>query len=190
VQIACARDLLRDFERDGLEVYNSLQTNLGAALAALNHLEDSLAVRPLQANVRVAAAQIEERGPRYSRSAASSYSRSRSEHPRQRRRSNGPLEPVAEEGRGEKEVCSRSIPLPTLQLMLQLILRLALRPMLQPTSLPTQPATSPTTQPMMPTSRGTPLQTQGKMQELNLRQCRLIVQKVVSKKRSGDSTTC
>jgi hypothetical protein len=31
-----ARDLLRDFERDGLEVYNSPQTNLGAALAALN----------------------------------------------------------------------------------------------------------------------------------------------------------
>jgi hypothetical protein len=36
-----ARDLLRDFERDGLEVYNSPQTNLGATLAALNHLEDS-----------------------------------------------------------------------------------------------------------------------------------------------------
>jgi hypothetical protein len=82
-----ARDLLRDFERDGLEVYNSPQTNLGAALAALNHLEDSPMVRRLQANVRVAAAQIEERGPGYSRSAASSYSRSRSEHPRQRHRS-------------------------------------------------------------------------------------------------------
>jgi hypothetical protein len=39
-----ARDLLRDFERDGLEVYNSPQTNLGAALAAMNHLEDSLMV--------------------------------------------------------------------------------------------------------------------------------------------------
>jgi hypothetical protein len=49
----CARDLLRDFERDGLEVYNSPQTNLGTALAALNHLEDSPAVRRLQANVRV-----------------------------------------------------------------------------------------------------------------------------------------
>jgi hypothetical protein len=36
-----ARDLLRDFERDGLEVYNSPQTNLGAALAAQNHLKDS-----------------------------------------------------------------------------------------------------------------------------------------------------
>jgi hypothetical protein len=36
-----ARDLLRDFEWDGREVYNSPQTNLGAALAALNHLEDS-----------------------------------------------------------------------------------------------------------------------------------------------------
>jgi hypothetical protein len=54
---------------------------LGAALAALNHLEDSLMVRCLQANIRVTAAQIEERGPRYSRSAASSYSRSRSERP-------------------------------------------------------------------------------------------------------------
>jgi hypothetical protein len=32
-----ARALLSDFERDGLEVYNSPQTNLGAALAALNH---------------------------------------------------------------------------------------------------------------------------------------------------------
>jgi hypothetical protein len=64
-----ARDLLRDFERDGLDVYNSPQTNLGAALAVLNHLEDSPAIRRLQANVRVAAAQIEERGPGYSRSA-------------------------------------------------------------------------------------------------------------------------
>jgi hypothetical protein len=36
-----AQDILRDFERDGLEVYNSPQTNLGAALAVLNHLEDS-----------------------------------------------------------------------------------------------------------------------------------------------------
>jgi hypothetical protein len=36
-----ARDLLRDFDHDGLEVYNSPQTNLGATLAALNHLEDS-----------------------------------------------------------------------------------------------------------------------------------------------------
>jgi hypothetical protein len=82
-----AQDLLMDFERDGLEVYNSPQTNLGSALAALNHLEDSPMIRRLQANVRVAAAQIEERGPGYSRSAASSYSRSRSERPRQRRRS-------------------------------------------------------------------------------------------------------
>jgi hypothetical protein len=56
---------------------------LGAALAALNHLEDSPMVRRLQANVRIATAQIEERGPGYSRSAASSYSRSRSERPRQ-----------------------------------------------------------------------------------------------------------
>jgi hypothetical protein len=56
-----ARDLLRDFERDGLKVYNSPQTNLGAALAALNHLEDTPMVRRLQANVLVAPAQIEER---------------------------------------------------------------------------------------------------------------------------------
>jgi hypothetical protein len=70
-----------DFERDGLKVYNSPQTNLGAALAALNHLEDSPAVRRLQDHVRVAAARIEERGPGYRLSAASSYSRSRSKHP-------------------------------------------------------------------------------------------------------------
>jgi hypothetical protein len=61
-------------------------------------------VRHLQDNVHVAAAQIEERGPRYSRLAASSYSNSRSEHPRQQRCSNGPIEPVAEEGQGENEV--------------------------------------------------------------------------------------
>jgi hypothetical protein len=97
-----------DFERDGLEVYNSPQTNLGAALAALNHLEDSPAVWRLQANVRIA--QIEERGPGYSRSAASSYSRSRSERPGQRRRSQGPLDPVAEEGRGENKVVQPANP--------------------------------------------------------------------------------
>jgi hypothetical protein len=57
-----------------------------------------------QGNVCVAAAQIEERGPGYSRSAASSYYRSRSERPRQQRRSQGPLDPVAEEGRGENKV--------------------------------------------------------------------------------------
>jgi hypothetical protein len=77
---------------------------LGVALAALNHLEDSPAVRRLQANVRVAAAQIEERGPGYNRSTTSSYSRSRSERPRQRHWSQGPLELVAKEGRGENEV--------------------------------------------------------------------------------------
>jgi hypothetical protein len=37
-------------------------------------------------------------------STARSYSRSRAEHPRQRRCGNGPLEPVAEEGQGENEV--------------------------------------------------------------------------------------
>jgi hypothetical protein len=99
-----ARDLLRDFERDGLEVYNSTQTNLGAALAALNHLEDSLVIRRLQANIRVADAQIEERGPGYSRSAACSYSITISERPRRQRRSQGPLNPVVEEGRTENEV--------------------------------------------------------------------------------------
>jgi hypothetical protein len=77
---------------------------LGAAVAALNHLEDSPMVQRLQANVRVAAAQIEERAPGYSRSAASSYFRSRSERPRQQHRSQGRLDPVAEEGRGENEV--------------------------------------------------------------------------------------
>jgi hypothetical protein len=85
-----SRDFLRDFERDSLEVYNSPQTNLGSTLAALNHLEDSPTVRRLQANVRVAATQIKERGPRYSRSVASSYSRSRSECPLHRRCSQAP----------------------------------------------------------------------------------------------------
>jgi hypothetical protein len=66
--------------------------------------------RRLQANVRIAATQIEERGPGYSRSAASSYSKSRSERPRQRRRSQGPLDPVAEEGRGENEVVQPANP--------------------------------------------------------------------------------
>jgi hypothetical protein len=63
-------------------------------------------IRRLQANVRIATAQIEARGPGYTRSAASSYSRSksRSERPHQRRRSHGPLDLVAEEGRGENEV--------------------------------------------------------------------------------------
>jgi hypothetical protein len=105
-----ARDLLRDFECDGHEVYNSPQTNLGAALGVLNHLEDSPAIRHLQANVCVAAAQIEERGPGYSRSTASSYSRSRSERPRRRRRSQGPLDTVAEEGTGENEVMQPANP--------------------------------------------------------------------------------
>jgi hypothetical protein len=99
-----------DFERDGHEVYNSPQTNLGAALAVLNHLEDSPAIRRLQANIHVAAAQIKERGPGYSRSTASSYSRSRSERPRQRRCSQGPLDPVAEDGRGENEVMQPANP--------------------------------------------------------------------------------
>jgi hypothetical protein len=92
------RDLLRDFERDGLEVYNSPQTNLGAALAALIHLDGSPMTRRLQAIIRVAAAQIEERGPGYSRSAENSYSGSRLERPRQRRHSQGPHDPLAEEG--------------------------------------------------------------------------------------------
>jgi hypothetical protein len=140
-----ARDLLRDFERDGLEVYNSPQTNLGSALAALNYLEDSPALRRLQANVHVAAAHIEE-------------------HPRQRRRSQGPLEPVAEEGRGEMKSCNRSALLPTLQLMLQL----TLQPMPQQTLQPTPLATSPTTQLTLLTFRETPPQTQDTMQELSL----------------------
>jgi hypothetical protein len=71
---------------------------LGAALAALNHLEDSPMARRLQANVCVATNPIEERGPGYGRYAAISYSRSRLECPHQQCRSQGPLDPVAEEG--------------------------------------------------------------------------------------------
>jgi hypothetical protein len=40
-----ARDLLRDFEQDGNEVYNSPQANLVVALAALRQLEDTPAIR-------------------------------------------------------------------------------------------------------------------------------------------------
>jgi hypothetical protein len=78
-----ARDLLRDFEQDGHKVYNSPQANLGAVIATLGQLEDTPAIRCLQAHIRVAITQVEERGPRYNRSVASSYSRSRSEHPNQ-----------------------------------------------------------------------------------------------------------
>jgi hypothetical protein len=54
----CARDLLRDFEQDSHEVYNFPQVNLGAALAALGQLEDTLVVRRLQANLLIATAQV------------------------------------------------------------------------------------------------------------------------------------
>jgi hypothetical protein len=95
---------LRDFEQDDHEVYNSPQANLGVPLAALGQLEYTPAIRRLKDHIRVATAQVEERSPGYRRSAASSYSRSRSEHPRQRCRSNSSLKPVAEEGRGESKV--------------------------------------------------------------------------------------
>jgi hypothetical protein len=99
-----ARDLMRDFEQDGHEVYNSPQANLGAALATLGQLEDTPKIRCIYAHIRVATSQVEERGPGYIKSAASTSSSSRLEHPRQRCRSNGPLETVAKEGRGENEV--------------------------------------------------------------------------------------
>jgi hypothetical protein len=159
----CARDLLRDFERDGIEVFNYPQTNLGAALAPPNHLEDFLAVRHLQANIRVATAQTEERGTGYSRSTRNSYSRSRSERPRQRCRSQGPLDLVAEEGRGENKVVQPVNPTPTLQLTLQPILQLMLWQTLQPTP----PTTSTTMHPMLPTFKETLPRTQDTMQELN-----------------------
>jgi hypothetical protein len=60
--------------------------------------------------------------------------------------------------------CSRSTPLPMLQIMLQL----TLQPMLRQTLQPTPPAMSLTTQLMLLTSREMPPQTQGIMQELNL----------------------
>jgi hypothetical protein len=72
--------------------------------AALGQLEDTSAIRRLQAHIRIVTAQVEERGPGYSRSVASSYSRSRAKHLHQQRRGNGPLELVVEEGRGENEV--------------------------------------------------------------------------------------
>jgi hypothetical protein len=53
---------------------------MGAALAALGQLEDTPVIRRLQAHIRVATTQVEERDPGYSRSVASSYSRSKSEY--------------------------------------------------------------------------------------------------------------
>jgi hypothetical protein len=132
---------------------------LGATLAALNHLEDSQTIRHLQAIVRVAAAQIEERGPGYSRSEASFYSRSRSERPRQRRRGKGPLEPVAEEGRGEKEVVQPVNP------AANAAANAPANPAANaPANAPATPmAMLPTMQLTLPTSRETPSQTQDKM---------------------------
>jgi hypothetical protein len=69
------RDLLRDFEQDSHEVYNSPQANLGAALAELGQLEDTPATRRLQAHIHISTAPVEERGLGYSRLASSSYSR-------------------------------------------------------------------------------------------------------------------
>jgi hypothetical protein len=99
-----ARDLLKDFEQDGHEVYNSPQSNLGTTLAALGQLEDTPAIWRLQAHIRIATTQVEERGPRYSKSFSNSYSRSRSDRPHHQRHNNAPLEPIAEEGGGENEV--------------------------------------------------------------------------------------
>jgi hypothetical protein len=163
-----ARDLLRDFERDGLKAYNSPQTNLGAALAALNQLEDTSAIRRLQANVRVAAAQIEERGPGYSRLAKNSYSRSRSEHPRQQCRNNGPLEPVAEEGRGENEVMQWDNP--AANAAANAPANAAANAM---GNVANNAANAANTQQTL-------LQTQGKTQEPNLNRCKLIARKVVN----------
>jgi hypothetical protein len=132
---------------------------LGAALAALNHLEDSLMIRRLQANVRVAAAQIEERGPGYNRSAGSSYSRSRSERPRQRRRSQGPLDPMAEEGRGKNKVVQPA----NLAANAAANAPATLRLMLQQTPRPMLMAMPPTMQPTLPTFRTVPPQIQDAM---------------------------
>jgi hypothetical protein len=55
------KDLLRDFEEADLEVYNSLQTNLGAALAEVGQLEDTPAMHQLLAHIRAATTQVEER---------------------------------------------------------------------------------------------------------------------------------
>jgi hypothetical protein len=133
-------------------------------------------IRCLQANVRVTTAQIEKSGPRYSRSAASSYSRSTLERPRQRRRSQGPLDPVAEEGRGKNEVMQLANPAanvaanapadPTAnapQTPRQMILAMPL-----------------TTQSMLSTSRGTSPQIQDAMQELSLLRSKPIVRREVS----------
>jgi hypothetical protein len=72
---------------------------------------------------------------------------------------------VAEEGQGENEVVQPVNP----------AVNTAANAPANPVA--NAPATSSTMQPTLPTSRGTPLQTQGTMQELSLLQSRLIVQK-------------
>jgi hypothetical protein len=171
-----ARDLLKDFKRNGHEVYNSPQSNLGDALAALNHLEDSPIIRRLQANIRVVAAQIEERGPGYSRFVASSYSRSRSERPHQRRRSQGPLDLVAEEGRGENKVMQPANPSANAAANAP-VNTAANAPANAPVNAVGNVANK---QPTLPTSRGTPPQIQDSMQEPSLLRSRPIVRREVS----------
>jgi hypothetical protein len=106
------------------------------------------------------------------------------EHPRQRRRSHGPLEPVAEEGRGKNEVMQPANPATN---------AIANAPANATANAPANPAAkTPTNVPANvvgnvannadndATSRGMPLQTQGQIQELNLRRCKLIAQKAIS----------
>jgi hypothetical protein len=89
--------------------------------------------------------------------------------------SQGPLDPVAEEGRGENEVMQPVTPLETLQPMLQPTQWLMLHetPWLMPLAMP------PTMHPMLLTSRETLHQIQDAMQELSLLWSRPIVEREV-----------
>jgi hypothetical protein len=89
--------------------------------------------------------------------------------PCQRRRSQGPLEPLAEEGRGENEVVQPVNPAANAAANAPA----NLQPMPRQTPWPTPLAKSPTTQLMLPTFREMPSQTLDKMQELNLHQYKL-----------------
>ena len=99
-----ARDLQRDFEEAGHEVYNSPQANLGVAMVGLQLLPDTPAIRRALAHVRVANTQVEERSQGQSRSAATYHSKSRSVRQGHDYNANRPLLVLAEEGGGENEV--------------------------------------------------------------------------------------
>lgn len=56
----CAKDLQKDFEEASHKVYNSPQANVGAALAKIGQLLDTLAMRRALSHIWATTAQVEE----------------------------------------------------------------------------------------------------------------------------------